>query len=110
MSISLRVLCVLGSVITFYVVTSNIRHRKLRMDDSIFWAVLSAALLIIALFPSIASFFATVLGFQAPSNLVFLAVIAILLVKLFSLSAEVSTLKNRVNQLVQEEALKNNQM
>lgn len=106
MSASLRILCVVGAVITFAVVTGNIRRRKLRLDDSLFWVVLSAALLVVALFPGIASTLAQALGFQAPSNFVFLAVIAVLTAKLFSLSAQVSTLKSRLDELAQEEALR----
>ncbi len=107
MSLSLRILCVVGAVITFLVVTHNIRRRKLRLDDSLFWVVLSVALLVMAVFPGIVSALASALGFQAPSNFVFLAVIAVLTAKLFSLSAEVSTLRSRLDQLAQEEALLN---
>lgn len=105
MSLMLRILCVGGSLVTLLFITSNIRRRKVQIEDSIFWVVLAAALLVVAVFPRIATFASTLLGFQAPSNFVFVVVIAILLAKLFSLSTEVSSLKHRLNELAQEEAL-----
>ena len=105
MSIMIRILCVVGSLITLLFITSNIRRSKVQIDDSIFWVVLAAALLVVAVFPGLASAVATFFGFQAPSNFVFVVVIAILLCKLFTLSTEVSSLKHRLNELAQEEAL-----
>lgn len=105
MSLMLRILCVGGSLVTLLFITSNIRRRKVQIEDSIFWVILAAALLVVAIFPRIATSLATLLGFQAPSNFVFVVVIAILLAKLFSLSTEVSSLKHRLNELAQEEAL-----
>ena len=105
MSLMLRILCVSGSLILLLFITSNIRRRKVQIEDSIFWVILAVALLVVAIFPRIATFTAQLLGFQAPSNFVFVVVIAILLAKLFSLSTEVSSLKHRLNELAQEEAL-----
>lgn len=105
MSLSLRVLCIVGAAATFLIVTNSIRRSRMRMDDAIFWVAMSLGLVIVAVFPNIATTLSRLLGFQAPSNFVFLAVIAILLIKLFTLSTEVSALKSRVNELAQEEAL-----
>ena len=105
MSVSLRVLCIVGAAATFLIVTNSIRRSRMRMDDAIFWVALSVGLVIVALFPGIATTLSRLLGFQAPSNFVFVAVIAILLIKLFTLSMEVSALKCRVTELAQELAL-----
>lgn len=105
MSIMIRILCVVGSLITLLFITSNIRRSKVQIEDSIFWVVLAAALLVVAIFPGLATAISSLLGFQAPSNFVFVVVIAILLAKLFTLSTEVSSLKHRLNELAQEEAL-----
>lgn len=105
MSIMIRILCVVGSFVTLLFITSNIRRSKVQIEDSIFWVVLAAALLVVAIFPGLASTISGLLGFQAPSNFVFVVVIAILLAKLFTLSTEVSSLKHRLNELAQEEAL-----
>ena len=44
-------------------------------------------------------------GFQSPSNFVFLAIVAILLIKEFTASVEIAKLKSKVTYLVQEIAL-----
>ncbi len=105
MSLQLRILCIVGAFITFVVITTNIRRKKMQIEDSIFWIVLSAALVVVAFFPQIAIELSRLLGFVAPSNFVFVVVIAILLVKLFQLSTDVSLLRHKLNELAQEEAL-----
>lgn len=49
---------------------------------------------------------ASILGIQSPANFVFLAVIAILLEKMFSLSIQVSLLENKVEVMAAELALR----
>lgn len=105
MSLAIRILCVVGAIATFAFITTSIRAKKVQIEDSLFWILLSAALVVIAVFPRIATGLSRLLGFQAPSNFVFVVVIAILLAKLFSLSTEVSSLRYRLNELAQEEAL-----
>ena len=49
MSLTLRILCILGSAITFLVIASRVRKARVRIDDSVFWIVFSFALLVIAI-------------------------------------------------------------
>ncbi len=105
MSVTLRILCVLGSAITFAVIAKRIKKAKVRIDDSLFWIVFSFGLLVIAIFPDIPRFLATLFGFQATSNFVFLAVIMLLLLREFSNTMKISMLNERLNELAQEQAL-----
>lgn len=105
MSITLRVVCVLGSAIMFGVIVSRIKKARVRIDDSLFWILFSFGLLIIAIFPDIPHFFARLFGFQATSNFVFLAVIMLLLLREFSNTMKISMLNERLNELAQEQAL-----
>lgn len=105
MSPQLRILLVLGSAIAVYFITNKVRKHKILMEDAIFWIVFSVVLLLVALFPGVAIWFAGTLGFMSPSNFVFLVIVGLLLVKTFSASAEISLLKNRINELAQEIAL-----
>lgn len=109
MSLALRVLLVIGSAVTFYIVVTNVRKERIQIEDSIFWIVLSAFLLLCAIFPSIPTFFSNLFGFMSASNFVFLAAIAILLIKEFSSSAEISKLKQKVNRMAQAIALRDNE-
>ena len=105
MALGIRIVCIAGAVAMFMFITSNIRKKKVQIEDSLFRMVLSLMLVLIAVFPRIAFDLSAALGFKAPSNFVIVGVVAILLMKLFSLSTEVSSLRHRLNELAQEEAL-----
>ncbi len=105
MSITLRVICVVCSAVTFLGMAQQIKKSKIKIEDSIFWVLLSGLLLLIALLPGIASFFSHLFGFMATSNFVFCGLIAILLVKEFHNTMQISMLKHKVTELAQEDAL-----
>ena len=105
MSVALRLVLLVGAILTVVLIARQVRKRRIQVEDAIFWIVLSLILLILAIFPGIAYFFANLFGFQAASNFVFCALIAVLIVREFSSTAEISRLKHKVNQLVQEIAL-----
>lgn len=106
MPLSIRLICVIGAAITFIAIVTRVRRSRVRIQDAIFWILLSFALLVVAIFPGIAFFFAQLLGFQSPSNFVFLVVITILLIKEFTNTLSISALNSRIDQLVQEQALR----
>ena len=105
MSPVLRVLLILGSIASLAVVVQRVRKRRIRVQDSVFWVVCATLLVVLALFPGIAFLFSGALGFLSPSNFVFLVVIGLMIVKIFSLSCELSRLTDKVEQLSQEIAL-----
>ena len=61
--------------------------------------------LLMAVVPEITFLCAALLGFSSPSNFVFLAVIGLLILKVFSNSVEISVLRHKVEELSQEVAL-----
>lgn len=105
MSLVLRIALIIGALFALSIVVRNVRCGKIRIADSIYWVVCAALLTVLALFPHIAFFFSRLLGFLSPSNFVFLMIIALMLVKLFTLSCDVSRLTDKVEQLAQEIAL-----
>ena len=97
MPLPLRVLLVLGALFTFYMITRRVRKKKILMQDAIYWLVLGVLILIVAISPS---------GIiRRASNFVFLIIVALLLIKIFSLSCDVSLLRHKVEELSQEDAL-----
>ena len=98
MSIGLRVFLVCGALLAFLVVVRKIKKTDMQAGDSVFWLILCGALVVVAVFPQ--------LGFASPSNFVLLLVIAILMVKVFSLSSDVARLRQKMTTLIQEIALK----
>lgn len=106
MGIGLRIFLVLGAILAFAMVVRKIKKTEMQAGDSVFWLVLCGALVIVALFPQLAFWASEVLGFESPSNFVLLLVIAILMIKVFFLSADVARLRQKLTALIQEMALK----
>ncbi len=105
MSIILRILLIVGAVGIMAVVLRSIKKSRIQIEDSLFWVSFVGIVVIIALVPAVMIFFSRILGFVSTSNFVFLCVVGILLIKVFTSSVEISRLKYRVNQLAQEMAL-----
>ena len=105
MTIPIRILLIVGAVAVFAAVLRAIKRKRIQMEDAIFWVVSSFLLVIVAIVPGILYFFSDLLGFQAPINFTYLVIIALLLVKSFMSSVEISRLKAKLNTLAQDIAL-----
>ena len=105
MSIALRVLLIIVSVMNTLNILRRIRKSKLQIDYSIFWLVFSMILIVIAVFPQIVIKLAQIIGFQSPANMVFLLVIFALMFKLFQSTLEISQLQYKIEELTQKIAL-----
>ena len=101
----IRVCLIVGSLITAAYVLRRVRHAKVQIEDTIFWLLFSAALLVLAIFPGIAYWASRLLGFQSPINFVYVVIIFLLLAKLFLLSIRVSQLDSRLRILTEQVAL-----
>lgn len=106
MSVSLRLFLIICAVLVLIFIVRKIRKSEFEIADSIFWFLLVAGLVLVAAFPQIAYIASNVLGFASPSNFIFLAVIGVLVIRLFSLNAELAHLRAKVNGLIQEIALR----
>ena len=92
MSLALRILLMIFSVGFVYFVLKRIHKDQLRIQDSIFWILLSVLVLILAFFPQIAIGMAQQLGIISPVNFVFLVFIFCAFIKIFSMAAKISNL------------------
>lgn len=106
MSFGLRVVLIIGAAAMLSMVVIDIRRRKIRVNDSIFWVVIAGGFVLTALFPAIPSAISHLIGFQSPSNFVFLATIGILYVHGFNSDLKLSRLESKVEKLAQDSALK----
>lgn len=100
-----RVLLIVVSLFTTYYILKRIRQSKLQIEYAIFWIVFSGILIVFSLFPWLVSMFTRMIGMQLPVNFIFLLFIFVLMVKLFFMTIELSTLENKVKDLTQELAL-----
>lgn len=106
MSTILRILLLGASVLTAIWVLRRIRKNKVKQEDALFWILFAAMLALLGCFPEISYIMSAVLGVQSPANFVFLAVIAVLIEKLFTLSIKLSLLENKIEIMAAELAIR----
>ena len=105
MSITLRILLFLASVVSLLFVRKQLRGSRARMEDMGFWLFLSVLLVVLSIFPQMAIFAAGLIGVQSPVNLVYLIILFFLLLQCFQQSLRISELEEKMNRMVSEEAL-----
>jgi len=105
MPLSQRIILMIGSLLTLLYFISRIRKDRLKISHSIFWVLFGAVLLVLACIPRALFWVARHLGFQSPSNLVYLIVIFLLVLKLFTTTLRISKLSEQVTALTQALAL-----
>lgn len=105
MTMTLRLLLLVVSLITGIWILTQIRKSKVKIEDSVFWLLFSLLLVAMSLFPDLVELAADLVGVTSPSNLVFLAIIFILMIKIFRLSLRLSQLESRLQTFAQTYAL-----
>ena len=105
MSLALRIVLLVAASLLFIFLMASIRQSKMRIEDSLFWIVLSVLILLLSIFPDIASVLSRLFGFIAPVNFVFLLFIFILLLKEYFTSKRISELDTKVKELTQQLAI-----
>ncbi len=106
MSWMLRVILVLTSVMTCFWILRKIRKSQVRIEDSVFWLLFSLGLILLSLFPQLASWAANLIGVVSPVNFVFLSIIFVLMLKLFLLSIKTSQQEHKLQSFVQNYAIR----
>lgn len=107
-SISLRALLIVCAVLVFIFVIRKLKKSQMQVLDSLFWLLFSVSFVVLGVFPQIASLLSDLLGFISASNLVFLYVIAVLVIRDFTNSLRLAKQEERLNSLVQAVALSHN--
>lgn len=105
MSITLRILLFLASVVSLLFVRKRLRGSRVRMEDMVFWLFLSVLLVVLSIFPQIAISAAGLIGVQSPVNLVYLIILFFLLLQCFQQSLRISELEEKMNRMISDEAL-----
>ncbi|MBF1268476.1 MAG: DUF2304 domain-containing protein [Oribacterium parvum] len=106
MTLLFRIILLAVCLFTYFFLHRSIKKEKMRIEESIFWLILSLLLLVFAIFPGIPDILARLLGIYSTANFLFLFVIFILLLRLFYVNAALGKLEERVKTLVQNEALR----
>jgi len=79
-----------------------LRRRRLREKYATIWVAVAAATMVLAVFPTLLYRGAALLGVQAPSNLLFLVSLIVLLAISLQLSGEVGQLEEQTRTLAEE--------
>lgn len=105
MSIALRIILIVCALLTFAYILRRVKKCDMSVTDTLFWILFSAFLIVIAIFPQCVYLVSDALGFASPINCVLIFIIAILVLKVFSMSIELSRLKKRLAILVEHISL-----
>ena len=109
MTPSLRIILVVASLMTCIYISRKLRKAQVQIMDTVFWIGLSVIFVLLAAFPAIASWLSQLMGFMVPVNFIFLVIIFLLLIRCFLLSIRVSQLDDKVKNLVEEIAIRENE-
>lgn len=105
MTLALRVILIVVSLLTLVFIAKKIRNSKVKLEDSIFWICFAALIFLLSLFPQVFYAISTAVGTYAPVNFVFLFFIFVLLVQSFNLSMRVSQADTKIKELTQQLAI-----
>lgn len=105
MSLTLQIILIVATILSFIVLVKNVKKGKLRTDYALGWILCSLAIIIIAIFPQIAYFFANLIGVISTANMVFAAIIFMLIILVYILFNKVSMLEEKQKNLIQELAI-----
>ena len=106
MSITLRIILIICSVLSFLLCIKRIKQAKMKITNSVIWMLGSLALILMAIFSDGVAWIADTLGFIAPVNFVFLVLIAFLLIQTFIDNIRITTLNEKIKDLNHYIALK----
>jgi len=106
MAITLRVILIICSLISFLLCITKIKQAKLKVVNSVIWLIGSIVLIFMSIFSNVVERISQGLGFLAPVNFVFLVVIGFLLIETFIDNIRISELNEKIKDLNHYIALK----
>ena len=75
MTITFRCVLILVSLFTLGGIVRKVRNAKVQIENTIFWILFGVILLILSIFPQIATLAAKALGIYSTTNFIFLFII-----------------------------------
>ena len=109
MSITLRILLIVCSIIAFILCVKKIKKSELKIENSVTWMLGCIILILMSIFPNVVVWISEKLGFVAPVNFIFLVMIAFLLMQIFIDNIHITSLNEKIKDLDHYIALKENE-
>ena len=101
--IALIVVC----IVTVCFVFKKIKKSQFKIGDTLYWLFFCVLLLVMSVFPKIVYWASDFIGFESPSNFIFVIIIFLLLVKIFLLDARVAKVEDKLTKFAQKYAIDN---
>lgn len=105
MSDIVRAVLIAGAVFTFFFVLKGVKKAKFRASETFFWLLISILFVLLGIFPGIADWLSAKLGVMSPINLVFLVVIFLLLIKVFTMDRKLAKTEHQLTEMAQKTAI-----
>lgn len=100
-----RIILIIVSLLTMSFMMRKIRQAKVQIEAAMFWVIVALILVVFSLCPGVADVCARLLGIYSTPNFLFLFMIFLLMVKVFSMTIQVSQMESKQKELVQKIAL-----
>ena len=109
MSVTLRIILILASVVAFILCVRKIKKSELKIENAVIWLLGSLLLILMSVFSNAVTWISTLLGFEEPVNFVCMCAIGFLLIEIFLDNIRISNLNEKVKNLNHYIALKENE-
>ena len=106
MTITLRIILIISSILSFILCIKKMRQAKLQVTNSIIWMIGSIVLILMSIFSEVVAWVSTKLGFMAPVNFVFFIMIVFLLIQVFANDIRTSIMNEKIKNIDHYIALK----
>lgn len=105
MPLTLRLALIAITLIYILLILRSIRRKKMNVSFSIFWIIAGIILIIFAIVPNMVEAISKMIGFEAPSNMLFVLTIFIAFYLIFNLTTIISQENKKNILLIQEVSL-----
>lgn len=102
MSLILRIALIGITLVFLLIILKTIRRKKMDITFSLFWLIIGCLLIIAVIVPNFIETISKSLGFQAPSNMLFVVAIFVAFYSIFNLTIIVSKEYKKNVALIQE--------
>lgn len=106
MTQTVRTILIVAALMTSTFMVRSIRKSRMLISDSLFWFFFSTLLVVLAIRPEIIFAMARSLGILSASNLVYLIIIGLLIIRIFQMDVHMSQLNTKITNLVQDLGIK----
>lgn len=105
----IQIIAIIFALFAISRVILRVRDKKLTINEFVFWCILWAALIILAIFPTLVVQLSGFLGFKRGLDVLIYVSIAALFYLVFRMYVKIEEQDQKITKLVREIAIKNNE-